>query len=105
MNFKEFAVGTQYETHTLVAGYFTAKIRKGKFVYYIDFACTCPWGVAKIDLPKEPLTAQTLGQAKYKVAQIFKEFTQANAKKQAELAGVWGEMNKQARSKNENRFN
>ena len=89
MNFKEFAVGTPHETHTLTAGYFTAKIRKGKYVYYIDCADTCPIEIARIKMPNEPLTAQTLGEAKHKVAQIFKDFTQANAQKQAELNKLW----------------
>lgn len=98
MNFKEFAVGTEHETHTLTAGYFTAKIRKGKFVYYIDLADTCP-EIARIALPKEPLTAANLGQAKYKVAQIYKQYLEANAKKQAELGKLWQQMNKQARER------
>lgn len=94
MNFKEFAVGTPHETHTLIAGYFTAKIRKGKYVYYIDCADTCPIDIARIDMSKETFTAQTLGQAKHKVAQIFNDFAQANAQKQAELGKLWDKMNK-----------
>ena len=58
MSYKEFAVGTPHETHTLIAGYFTAKIRKGKYVYYIDCADTCPIDIARIDMPKETFTAQ-----------------------------------------------
>lgn len=97
MNFKECAVGTEYETHTLTAGYFTAKIRKGKYVYYIDCADTCPYEIARIDVPKETLTATTIGQAKYKVAQIFNDFAQANSQKQAELGKLRDKMNKQVR--------
>ena len=89
MNFKEFAVDTPHETHTLIAGYFAAKIRKGKYVYYIDCADICPIEIARIKMPNEPLTAQTLGEAKHKVAQIFNDFAQANAQKQAELSKLW----------------
>ena len=46
MNFKEFAVGTPHETHTLIAGCFTAKIRRGKYLYCIDCADTCPIEIA-----------------------------------------------------------
>ena len=99
MSYKEFAVGTPHETHTLIAGYFTAKIRKGKYVYYIDCADTCPIDIARIDMPKETFTAQTLGQAKHKVAQIFNDFAQENARKQAELGKLWDKMNKKTRSK------
>ena len=94
MSYKEFAVGTPHETHTLIAGYFTAKIRKGKYVYYIDCADTCPIDIARIDMPKETFTAQTVGQAKHKVAQIFNDFAQENARKQAELGKLWDKMNK-----------
>ncbi|MCI7501346.1 MAG: hypothetical protein SPH77_03055 [Campylobacter sp.] len=104
MNFKEFAVGTEHETHTLTAGYFTAKIRKGKYIYYIDCADTFPYSIARIDLQKEPLTATTLEQAKYKVAQIYKQYLEANAKKQAELSKLWCQMNKQARQRKNGEF-
>ena len=85
MNFKEFAVGTPYEKYTMTAGYFTAEIRKGKYVYYITCADTCPFDIARIDMQKETFTAQTLGQAKHKVAQIFNNFAQANSQKQTGL--------------------
>ena len=45
-------------------------------------------------MPKETFTAQTLGQAKHKVAQIFNDFAQENARKQAELGKLWDKMNK-----------